>query len=121
MKDRWLPRPLSFKPFIKLEISIDIKVVYFILTNGDWDVGFLRVVFDEDDDELILGILSGSLDMKDKLIWHYSNDGEYRVRSGYTTALNKKVYDESSNMKNTERWWNDLWNKWNKRIPPKVK
>ncbi|KAF4371476.1 hypothetical protein F8388_002004 [Cannabis sativa] len=79
-KDKWLPRLLSFKPIISPEIPIGTKVIDLRLANGDWDVEFIKTIFCGADVELILRIQQGSLETKDKLIWHFAKNGEYNIR-----------------------------------------
>uniref|UniRef100_A0A803NIX7 Reverse transcriptase zinc-binding domain-containing protein n=1 Tax=Cannabis sativa TaxID=3483 RepID=A0A803NIX7_CANSA len=118
VKDRWLPRPLSFKPLINPDIPTNTKVVDLRLANGEWDVEYIRRIFCEDDANLILGIQFGSLEREEYVIWHFSKNGEYNVRSGYTTAMKERITEENSNTKSSERWWKHLWNL---RVLPKVK
>lgn len=51
-----------------------------------------------DDVAFILDTPSGNVDVQDQLIWHYSKDVNYNVKSGYKVAsINKtraSVYNE---------------------------
>lgn len=42
--------------------------------------------------------------MEDKILWHYSQNGEYSVRSGYKIAYDMLTSAEASNMKKSEHW-----------------
>ncbi|KAF4404312.1 hypothetical protein G4B88_014768 [Cannabis sativa] len=55
--------------------------------NGEWDEEFVRAVFNPTDAELILQMATSECDIEDKILWHYSKDGEYSVRSGYHVIL----------------------------------
>uniref|UniRef100_A0A803Q8A7 RNase H type-1 domain-containing protein n=1 Tax=Cannabis sativa TaxID=3483 RepID=A0A803Q8A7_CANSA len=66
--------------------------------------------------ELILQMATSECDIEDKILWHYSKDGEYSVRSGYRMAAALQVRDIQSDTEATERWWRQLWKL---KIPPK--
>ncbi|KAF4396902.1 hypothetical protein F8388_004870 [Cannabis sativa] len=59
--------------------------------SGEWDEEFVRAVFNPTNAELILQMATSECDIEDKILWHYSKDGEYSVRSGYLTTTLKKV------------------------------
>ena len=42
----------------------------------------VKCLFNEDDAKLILGIPCTEFNLLDKLMWHYTKNGEYSVRSG---------------------------------------
>lgn len=58
------------------------------------------------------------IEFKDKIIWYYSNDGEYNVKSGYKVVMRMKEMAEASDMRNSESWWSSIWSM---RVPANIK
>uniref|UniRef100_A0A803PV25 Reverse transcriptase domain-containing protein n=1 Tax=Cannabis sativa TaxID=3483 RepID=A0A803PV25_CANSA len=118
LDDPWLPRPVTFKIYDKPPLPDNLHVIDLKKGNGEWDEEFVRAVFNPTDAELILQMATSECDIEDKILWHYSKDGEYSVRSGYRMAAALEVRDIQSNTEATNRWWRQLWKL---KIPPKVK
>uniref|UniRef100_A0A803PM68 RNase H type-1 domain-containing protein n=1 Tax=Cannabis sativa TaxID=3483 RepID=A0A803PM68_CANSA len=118
LEDPWLPRPVTFKVYDKPSLPEGMYVVDLMKGNGEWDEEFIRAFFNPTDAELILGMPTSEWEIEDKILWHYSKNGEYSVRSGYRMAAALQVHDIQSNTEATERWWRLLWKL---KIPPKVK
>ncbi|KAK1354390.1 hypothetical protein POM88_047646 [Heracleum sosnowskyi] len=76
------------------------------------------MVFNEDDAQLILSIPTEGWEVNDKIIWHYTKNGECNVKSGYKIANQDRLATESSNMKESENWWSAIWKL---NVSPKVK
>uniref|UniRef100_A0A803PR89 Reverse transcriptase zinc-binding domain-containing protein n=1 Tax=Cannabis sativa TaxID=3483 RepID=A0A803PR89_CANSA len=75
-------------------------------------------VFNCDDAEMILGIPTNEASIENKIMWHYSRNGEYSVHSRFHLAsvmLEKEA--QSDNTRMTERWKC----MWKRKIPSKVK
>ncbi|KAK4401671.1 putative mitochondrial protein [Sesamum angolense] len=80
---------------------------------------FLTDIFLPLDCEVILGIPLGRTVCEDLLIWHYSTNGLFSVRSAYHLACSMEESPCSSNLKETEHsWWRRLWQT---HLPGKVK
>uniref|UniRef100_A0A803Q154 Reverse transcriptase domain-containing protein n=1 Tax=Cannabis sativa TaxID=3483 RepID=A0A803Q154_CANSA len=114
LNDPWLPRPVTFCVYDRPEFPHELYVVDLKLADGGWDEGFIKAHFNEEDAELILNLPSGSWGVEDKIMWHYSKNGEYTVRSGYRLAHDMREVSHQSNDKEKERWWKS-------KVPPKVK
>ncbi|KAK1372456.1 hypothetical protein POM88_028649 [Heracleum sosnowskyi] len=103
---------------VEPKIPENLKVADLRTVTGGWDDSFIRRNFCKEDANIILGIIPGSLHSADKVIWHYSKDGEYILKSGYRLVHRTREMTEGSDMKNSEEWWRYLWNL---NLPPKVK
>ncbi|XP_062094098.1 uncharacterized protein LOC133800152 [Humulus lupulus] len=106
VEDKWLPRPVQFTFLEKLELPPGLKVIDLRGAEGDWDENFVRNIFTKEDANNIMSIIPGPLDSRDKRIWHFNQNGEYSVRSGYQVAIRER-----------ERCWNSrnnaFFKKWN--------
>lgn len=86
--------------------------------RGDWDWDMVASVLWEVDHEEIMRILIGSMEGTDKLIWHYTSNGEYTVKSGYLLALGS---GESDSQGIRCGFFKGLRIPWNLKIPNKIK
>uniref|UniRef100_A0A803NGM9 CCHC-type domain-containing protein n=1 Tax=Cannabis sativa TaxID=3483 RepID=A0A803NGM9_CANSA len=118
LEDPWLPRPVSFKIYDKPPLPENLYVADLKNGDGSWDENFVRSVFNMEDAELILSMPSTGWDIEDKIMWHYSKNGEYTVKSGYkmATSLASEQYQSDDQM--CVDWWKALWRL---KIPPKIK
>ena len=82
-KDMWLPKPSTFKIYDPPPILGKFKVAMLHLENGNWNIALIEHLFYVDDATYIISLHVGSFDHTDVLIWHYTKDGEYMVKSGY--------------------------------------
>uniref|UniRef100_A0A803QE56 CCHC-type domain-containing protein n=1 Tax=Cannabis sativa TaxID=3483 RepID=A0A803QE56_CANSA len=118
MEDPWLPRPRHFKIYDKPCVPGGLYVVDLKRPNGCWDEEFVRVVFNEEDADIILKLPSTGWDIEDKIMWHYTKNGEYSVKSGYCMAMELRKEVTQSNEKDMMAWWRGMWKL---KLPPKVK
>ncbi|KAK1354388.1 hypothetical protein POM88_047644 [Heracleum sosnowskyi] len=72
----------------------------------------------QDDDKIVTSIVtSEGWEVSDKIIWHYTKNGECNVKSEYKIANRDRLATESSNMKESENWWSAIWKL---NVSPKV-
>ena len=58
---------------------------------------------------MILSIPCSEQHLEDKLMWHYTKDGEYSVRSGYHAAMSLKTWPETSKSMKISALWSTIW------------
>ncbi|KAK4382091.1 putative mitochondrial protein [Sesamum angolense] len=118
--DPWLPRSPSFRVITPRPSHVHVVWVHDLISEDlhDWNVEMIRAMFWPEDRDLILQTplsLVGSVDL---LVWHYSKNGIFSVRSAYHLALSMSVKASSSGT----GWPSQLWHKvWQAPAPNKVK
>ncbi|KAJ8453270.1 hypothetical protein Cgig2_008154 [Carnegiea gigantea] len=87
--------------------------------RGEWRVDMLELVFLSVDVELIKRIPLSVSWPKDRIVWHYSTNGELTVRSAYHFIQHKKCMNtpQISGIGAREKWL-DVWKL---RVPPWIK
>lgn len=73
------PEPASFYPHKVMDLIYPI--------TGTWDKEYIDTSFWEIDRARILSVPLGTTSAEDKLMWHYSKDGCFSVRSCYQFLL----------------------------------
>ncbi|KAL0322803.1 UNVERIFIED_CONTAM: hypothetical protein Sangu_1899600 [Sesamum angustifolium] len=103
--DPWLPRPRSFKPITPAPTSMEyMRVSDFIDPHShEWDVTKIRQFLRPIDSDLILGIPLSQTGEQDVLIWHYSRNGVFSVRSAYHLACSLDDRPCSSSLRHNEQ------------------
>ncbi|KAK3231649.1 hypothetical protein Dsin_003530 [Dipteronia sinensis] len=82
-RDRWLPRPLTFKIVSPPTLAVASKVQVLKNPNGCWNEGLIRESFWPEEADMILSTPCSIFKAPDSLMWHYDKFGNYSVRSGY--------------------------------------
>ncbi|CAL8121727.1 unnamed protein product [Prunus armeniaca] len=110
-RDRWLPRPNTFKDLIDV-------------VNRLWKSDSLALLFSHED-QLVIKSISLSLRFPtNRLIWHYNAKGSFTIKSAYHVAysslqdhcLTALTYVGGSN------GYSNLWSTlWRENVPNKVK
>ena len=125
-KDRWLPTPDSFKVVSPRTSLVSYKVAWLLdKETRSWDVHKVRSSFLPHEADTILGIAICPRLLKDSLIWAWTANGRFPVKSAYKIA--KKCLKESSHKANAgSASKNDkmksLWNLiWKLKCPNKIK
>ncbi|KAL0346378.1 UNVERIFIED_CONTAM: putative mitochondrial protein, partial [Sesamum calycinum] len=119
--DPWLSRPRSFRPITPLPPDLaSIRVSDLIdLVSKDWWVERVQQLFWPCDSTAILATPLNRVGETDLLVWHYSKDGSFSVRSAYHLALSLEDNPSSSSLAEGEvSWWRKVWQA---RVPNKVK
>lgn len=75
---------------------------------GGWNMALIRQVFGEDDVNIILQIPHNQSRGEDKLIWHFSNDGMYSVKSGYHTYM-QQIREDRGLSSSLGHLWKKIW------------
>lgn len=90
--------------------------------TGMWDKDFIDRIFWEVDIRRILNIPLGSNTVDDMIVWHYSKDGRFSVRSCYQHLLHMHTHSGSQGEGSsswTETWrWEEIWKL---PVPPKIR
>ncbi|KAF4363267.1 hypothetical protein G4B88_016078 [Cannabis sativa] len=86
-KDPWLPRPYSFLPTSPITTHPNFLVKDLIEeSRTGWNVGLLRALFNEVDQQCIRSIPICKFVKDDAWLWNFIEDGSYSVKSGYFRA-----------------------------------
>ncbi|KAL5766450.1 hypothetical protein ACOSP7_017067 [Xanthoceras sorbifolium] len=119
LQDRWLPRPSSFKVIDGYSLARDSMVTSLKSASGAWNSSLVRNSFAPIDAECILSLPTSLRSCPDQLLWHFSKDGKYSVKSGYWLASSLGQDGTSSSSSSVgSSWWKFLWSL---NIPAKVR
>lgn len=108
-KDPWLPRPTSFRPVTTPCCdALELRVADLMMFSG-WDLTRIADIFLPLDRELIRSIPLSDLPRPDHvLVWHFSSNGSYSVKSGYHFEMKDREAASSSNRLGEAKWWRKL-------------
>ena len=60
--------------------------------------------------------------MQDALVWSFTKNGRYTVKSGYHVAKQLRKAESNSGETSVQRAYNSLWSRiWKAKVPNKVK
>ncbi|KAL0305060.1 UNVERIFIED_CONTAM: hypothetical protein Sangu_3053700 [Sesamum angustifolium] len=110
--DPCLPRPRSFRPITPPPPDLaSIRVSDLIdLVSKDWWVERVQQLFWPCGSTAILATPLSRVGETDLLVWHYSKDGSFSVRSAYHLALSLEDNPSSSSLAEGEvSWWRKVW------------
>nr|DAD30368.1 TPA_asm: hypothetical protein HUJ06_009219 [Nelumbo nucifera] len=115
--DPWLKEMGNFKvDSPRVEGLEDIVVSdLWIPGHKEWDVEMIHEIFGPRDASAILNIPLSYASQEDRLIWHFSPNGVYSVKSGYRVARDLNTTISQAVISSG---WDKLWKL---PIPPKVK
>ena len=125
-KDRWLPTPNSFK-VVSLRFPLESSKLAWLLDKEkrSWDVNKVRSSFLPHEAEIILGISISPHLLNDSLIWAWTFNGRFSVKSKY--KVGQKCLKESSHKvekggASDKSRMRTLWNLiWKLKCPNKIK
>lgn len=109
--DPWIPKDNTFKP-LRIDHSItndNLLVADLIKPSKEWNVQKLKELVSEVDANIISAIPISLGNDEDRWIWHYSKNGKYPVKIGYTVAIMSNVDIASSSVNILKNWWGTLW------------
>ena len=86
---KWLPTPISFKVCSPRRQGVDLEVVANLLDGekGMWNIDKVKSIFLPHEANMVLGIPISPCLPDDSLIWAWTNNGRFKVRSAYGVAL----------------------------------
>ncbi|KAL0428302.1 UNVERIFIED_CONTAM: hypothetical protein Slati_3005000 [Sesamum latifolium] len=102
--DLWIPRAHSFKPIMPVPpILINLRVVDLIdPACSEWRREQVEEIFLPQDNEYILSIPLSRVGEEDWLVWHYSNNERFSIRSAYYLACSLEDRPCSSSLEADE-------------------
>ncbi|GAA0185918.1 hypothetical protein LIER_33206 [Lithospermum erythrorhizon] len=123
-KDPWIPRTTNFLP--RGREAEGLCRVSQLPNNGQWRKDLIPTLFDPEDTQRILAMPLSRYHIRDKIVWHHTNNGVYLTSLGYKSAralkrnggLRCKPAGECSDGGGDGDVRKNLWGL---RIPPRVK
>ncbi|CAN6571798.1 unnamed protein product [Malus baccata var. baccata] len=125
-KDPWFPKPSTFKARVNEGLQASMVSDLIDPENREWKTDIVKGGFLKEDVSSILSIPLSKHGMRDRLVWHYSKNGEYTVRTGYGVALglmeNGDLGKKGRGMPSSAPSLTHVWNKiWKFEVPNKMK
>ncbi|XP_024157591.1 uncharacterized protein LOC112165325 [Rosa chinensis] len=125
LADKWLPCPVSFKvvsPIPLTTLTMQHKVESLFTETGAWNVPLIQSWFLSHEAEMILGMPLGLRNVPDKLVWHFSKNGSYNVKSGYWVARDMMLRQRGDTAGSSTNECKKVWEKiWGVHAPHKIK
>ncbi|KAL0374642.1 UNVERIFIED_CONTAM: putative mitochondrial protein [Sesamum radiatum] len=119
-KDPWLPRIPSFRTLTPMPAGGSNMHVSDLIREDirEWDSELINTIFWPEDCVMILQTPLSCVGRQDLLVWHYSRNGLFSVRSAYHLALSLANHAGPSQ----DSWNRGLWRSvWQANIPNKTK
>lgn len=114
--DNWLMKENRGKIAIERSLDCSLRIVNELLLNGSWNKSTINKLFTGPDKESILKMPISSREGKDRLVWMYSSNRDYSVKSGYSVVKTKGSKDNGSTSAeststggNQVKVWKFLW------------
>lgn len=121
-RDRWIPRPFSYKP-ISPQGRCRIRFVSGLLnTNGSWNVELLREHFVAADVHEIMKIRASLRLEEDVIAWGPGRHGIFTVKSAYMLAFDEAFRSTAASSSSSPSGRRSCWDFiWKCDAPPTVK
>ncbi|KAM1406093.1 hypothetical protein ACFXTH_000797 [Malus domestica] len=125
-KDPWLPTPTTFLAY-PMDSLEEIKVRDLIdPVSKSWKEEVISAGFNRDEARKILIIPLSKYGCHDRLVWHYTVNGDYSVKTGYGVAINLMengaLGRKGQGAPSEHRKNNLIWKKiWTLQVPNKIK
>ncbi|XP_028062862.1 uncharacterized protein LOC114266180 [Camellia sinensis] len=121
--DKWVPQPHSFRVCSPTTTQLQGALVSDLINveRHCWDVTVLHENFLAMDVEAIQQIPLCCHGIPDMLVWHYTRNGLFSVRSAYHLQMNlsvREVRGSGSDVQHVTWFWKRVWSL---RIPNKIK
>ncbi|CAN6698380.1 unnamed protein product [Malus baccata var. baccata] len=125
-KDPWLSNPSTFKVSPKSNLEGIMVCDLIDPVNNSWREDTIRSGFQRDDVLPIVSIPLSHAGIDDRLVWHYTTNGIYSVKTGYSLALKlmeegalgRKGRGAPSEKNKLNLVWNNIWSL---QVPNKIK
>ncbi|KAM1255800.1 hypothetical protein ACFX2G_030595 [Malus domestica] len=125
-EDPWFPKPSTFRVWPAVDLDAIWVCDLIDPASNSWKANIIRVGFNREEAYTILSIPLSYFGCVDKLVWHYSTNGIYFVKSGYGVAmdlmengaLGKKGQGATSDQQKLNKVW--VWI-WRLQVPNKIK
>lgn len=88
MADRWLSRPLLFRPILKPQSITEETTINILMLEGSgaWNEDLIHSEFCSTDSDNILLVPLDNASNDDTLVWHFEKSGRFLIRSAYYLA-----------------------------------
>ena len=90
-RDKWVPRPSTYKVLTPEQTSKDAMVCELInRASNEWDIDILSQWFLPEDRDAILGIPLSTSSTNDRLVWAENKSEKFTVKNAYFLALEEQ-------------------------------
>ncbi|KAL0399757.1 UNVERIFIED_CONTAM: putative mitochondrial protein [Sesamum radiatum] len=116
--DPWIPRPSTFRPITVLPPHLAAASVSALIDHhtNDWCRECIETNFLPEDHDVILSIPLGCGIHEDIPIWHFTESGQFTVKSAYYLEISRST-DATSSVQAGSPSWNFFWST---KIPRRI-
>ncbi|CAN6698982.1 unnamed protein product [Malus baccata var. baccata] len=125
-KEPWFPKPSTYRVIPKPNLEGTMVCDLIDPITKSWRMDLIESGFQPEDVLPILSIPLSHAGIDDRLVWHYTSNGIFSVKTGYSLALKlmeegalgRKGRGAPSESKNLNLVWNNIWSL---QVPNKIK